>query len=177
MAHYLRHGQCKANAEHVFAGQEDDSDLTDLGERQPLDAAEDAARRNIQITRIICSPLIRTRRTAEIFAGAIGFDLSDIDEDPRLLERKMGVVSGMKYANAPEGDWSALPGVEPLDEVRERVLGFWKEHSDDRGLLVVGHDGAQKVLEAMRQGVSLENLPALPSFPQDCLVEVNVSWL
>lgn len=177
MPYYLRHGQCEANAKKVFAGQEDDSDLTELGERQPVDAAKDAKRRGLRITRIICSPLIRTTRTAEIFADEYGLGQGDIQQDPRLLERKMGVISGTPVAEAPAGDWSHLPGVEPLAEVEERAVSFWEEHRDDPELLVVGHDGTQKVPAAKAQGIPLEELYKLPSFPQDQVVEVDLSWL
>ncbi len=177
MAYYLRHGQCLANAQHIFAGQEDDSELTPLGEQQPLQAAKDAQGRGLRIARIICSPLRRARHTAQLFAEAFGLDPAVVQIDSRLLERKMGVVSGKPYNEAPEGDWSKLPGVEPLGEVCERVLSFWREHKDDADLLVVGHDGAQKVLEALRQQLPLENLPALPSFPQDKVVEVELGRL
>jgi broad specificity phosphatase PhoE len=173
---YLRHGQCLANAEHRLAGQEDDSALTPLGEQQPADAAQDAAKRGLSISRIICSPLKRTHRSAELFAQAYGFT-GQIETDPRIIERAMGVVSGMSYDQAPTGDWSDLQGVEPFQAVQARVLDFWREHRNEDGLLVVGRDAAQKVLEATRRGLALADSPSLPSFPQDRVIEIDLTWL
>ncbi|MEI6710902.1 MAG: phosphoglycerate mutase family protein [bacterium] len=71
--YFLRHGQTLANLNGNFAGQKDNSPLTDLGIQQAKDAAKAWKQQNIQLDKIVSSPLIRARKTAEIFAEGIGY--------------------------------------------------------------------------------------------------------
>lgn len=69
--YFLRHGQSLANIQGNFAGQRDNSPLTELGIQQAKDAGKMWNEKGISLDKIISSPLIRARKTAEIFANEI----------------------------------------------------------------------------------------------------------
>lgn len=86
--YFLRHGQCKANLEEVFAGQGDDSELTELGFDQAATAGDTLAPLNI--VRIISSNLVRASHTAETAGAKIGFEPKDIAMMSDLLNMTLG---------------------------------------------------------------------------------------
>jgi broad specificity phosphatase PhoE len=72
MIYFIRHGESEANLRHVFAGQKDNSALTDKGREQARLEGEKIKSLNLSISKIISSPLIRAHDTAKIVAGIIG---------------------------------------------------------------------------------------------------------
>jgi ribonuclease H / adenosylcobalamin/alpha-ribazole phosphatase len=124
----LRHGQTALSIERRFAGR-GEIPLTEVGRQQAAAAAvRIAARGGIDL--VICSPLSRARRTAEVVADATGAALL-VDDD--LAETDFGEWEGMTFAEVmarwPEemAAWMANadvapPGGESLASAGRRAL-------------------------------------------------------
>jgi ribonuclease H / adenosylcobalamin/alpha-ribazole phosphatase len=124
----LRHGQTALSVERRFAGR-GDAPLTEVGRQQASAAAARLAARG-GIDLVICSPLARTRRTAEAVADATGATLQ-VDDD--LAETDFGEWEGMTFAEVMErwpdemAAWMASadvapPGGESLSGAARRAL-------------------------------------------------------
>ncbi len=114
-AHLLlaRHGQATWGPDHRW----DSSDpLTELGQRQAEELAAYLAGRGDPPDRIVASPAVRARQTAEACAAALGLT---VEADDRLLEFGSGAITPFTLAEMLEH--------LPYDD-------FW--HPDD-----AGHDG------------------------------------
>jgi broad specificity phosphatase PhoE len=92
----LRHGESVGNASGIFQGQID-MPLNDTGRLQAQSLA--AAWKNCRTSfdRIISSPLLRARETAEIISGQLNVG---IDFDPDLMERNGGLRQGLTIEEA-----------------------------------------------------------------------------
>jgi ribonuclease H / adenosylcobalamin/alpha-ribazole phosphatase len=124
----LRHGQTALSAERRFAGR-GDVPLTDTGLEQASAAARRlAARGGIDV--VVCSPLIRARRTAEAVAEATG---APLETDDDLAETDFGEWEGLTFAEVmarwPDemAAWMASadvspPGGESLSGAARRAL-------------------------------------------------------
>ncbi len=71
MIYFVRHGESQNNVEGVFAGQRNDSQLTEKGKKQARAAGKEFQDKRVRIDRIISSPLKRALGTAEIIADII----------------------------------------------------------------------------------------------------------
>jgi 2,3-bisphosphoglycerate-dependent phosphoglycerate mutase len=147
---FMRHGQADNNVNRILVGRHVESHLTEQGRRQVGYAAKDL--KNIQVDKVVVSPVIRAVETAEIVCNEIGLEY-EIDE--RLYEIELGKLVGMnfdevmsKYGNLflkfyDEYD-PALErfGVEPFTSVKERVKSLLEEVAEkhtDRNILCVTH--------------------------------------
>lgn len=112
----LRHGQTPMSAARQYSGISN-PDLSDLGRAQAQAAATFLARRG-GIDAIVCSPLNRTRQTAEAAAAQLGLDVEVMDG---LIETDFGRWDGLTFAQAQESDpdlhsaWLSDPSVAPPD--------------------------------------------------------------
>ena len=93
MIYFIRHGESEANLRHLFAGQRDDSSLTEKGKSQALIEGNKLKELNINVDVIISSPLKRAFDTAKIVADAIGYG-KEIVVDSRIIEYDMGDLTG-----------------------------------------------------------------------------------
>lgn len=147
---FMRHGQADNNVNRILVGRHVESHLTEQGRRQVEYAAKDL--NDIQIDRVVVSPVIRAVETAEIVCKELGLNY-EIDE--RLYEIELGKLVGMnfdevmsKYGNLflkfyDEYD-PALEhfGVEPFTSVKKRVNNLLEEAVEkhgDRNILCVTH--------------------------------------
>jgi len=94
----LRHGQSVGNAEGRYQGQSN-FPLNDTGRAQAQALARRWAAEGIAFDRIISSPLLRARETADIIAAALN---TPIEEDALWQERDNGLLSGMRAEEAAE---------------------------------------------------------------------------
>src|SRR6185369_5325047 len=99
MIYFVRHGESEANLKGVFAGQRDDSLLTQKGREQARKTAENIKEKGLVFDRIISSPLKRTFETAKIIASIIGFDTNKIEIDSCITEYDMGNLTGTPIKN------------------------------------------------------------------------------
>lgn len=162
----IRHAQSEANALNVLAGQKD-YPLTAQGHDDARHIAERFCER-YQPDRIICSPLLRTRQTAQPFADLLH---QQVEFDPRIMEQNMGRFSSMSYAEA-EADpsyqadrsarWNWIPagGGESYEMVATRIRAFLSDLLQEQGeVLVVTHSVAMRLLRANIE----HTLPLYPS--------------
>lgn len=130
----VRHGETAWNRERRWQGRQGVG-LNELGRQQagaavPL-LADPAAPR---WSWLVCSPLERTRQTAEIISDGLGLDVmgSDvmgsggsgrlaIQDDDAVVERAYGEAEGM-YASDAARRWpdGRFPGMESDDELGDR---------------------------------------------------------
>jgi probable phosphomutase (TIGR03848 family) len=129
----LRHGRSTSNTAHILAGRSEGVDLDDKGRQQ---AAELIGRiGELPIRAVVCSPLLRCRRTVEPLAEALGV-APIVDE--RFSEVDYGQWTGRKIADlAKEALWSVVqahpsaavfPGGEGLAEVQARAVAAARDH-------------------------------------------------
>nr|WP_245548351.1 histidine phosphatase family protein [Gordonia araii] len=140
----LRHGQTPLSVERRYSGR-DDVALTELGVDQAARAAGRLA--NWPISAIVCSPLRRTRQTAEPLAAAAGLPVT---VDDRLIEADFGEWEGLTFTEAAQRDpelhreWVgdeviAPPGGESFADAARRV-------ADARAAIVADHPGQTVVV-------------------------------
>lgn len=129
----VRHGRTEANASGLLLGRRLDPGLDGLGVRQAaaLGAVLGGA------TRVVCSPLRRTRETA----AALGLPITI---DDRWVEIDYGSLDGTPLSAVPSSTWAAwrrdirfVPGGgESLAAVGERV----RSACDDLAEEAAAHD-------------------------------------
>jgi isoleucyl-tRNA synthetase/phosphohistidine phosphatase SixA len=134
----VRHGESEGNVKGIYQGQEPGTDLTDRGRGQAAATGAWLAPQRVDI--IYCSPLARTRQTAQAIADATG---ARIVVDDRLRETGFGEheksainVSDLALVrarrakklieNTPESVFH-LPGMERWEEVRARIGSFLRD--------------------------------------------------
>lgn len=126
----VRHGVTQQSIEHRFSGLHGfDPPLIDLGRRQAEAAAEELARRGGADV-LVCSPLQRTRQTAEIIAERLGMGEPLIVDG--IAEADFGEWDSLNFAEV-KARWPdelaawlasmevAPPGGESFAQVRRRV--------------------------------------------------------
>ncbi|MGM0432431.1 MAG: histidine phosphatase family protein [Spirochaetota bacterium] len=163
---FMRHCQSTANEEGILASQLD-YPLSDLGHRQAEHIAgrfyeafgEDAVRR------ILCSPLLRARETADPFERLYSVSA----ENSRLLvEQHLGRYSGLSYeqlVNEPgyeqnranRWEWVPEGGGESYQMVAERLREFFLlDHVP--GTLCITHAVTMRMIYAVLSAT-------LPGYP------------
>jgi broad specificity phosphatase PhoE len=152
----LRHGETVWNHERRFTTHTD-VPLSEAGMEQARAAAE--ALSQIAIDRIYCSPLQRTRATAEAIADRQQ-PRPEITPDQRLIEVDAGPFEGMTeeelesgplahdYARWHTNGTPEFPdGTEPFDDALERAATFLDEHDGEPGTtLVVTHGSLARLI-------------------------------
>jgi broad specificity phosphatase PhoE len=148
----VRHGRTEANASGLLLGRRLDPGLDDLGVRQARALAGVVS----GATRIVCSPLRRTRETAEVLGLPVTID-------DRGVEIDYGTLDGTPLAAVPERTWTEwradigfVPGGgESLAALGERV----REAADDlaeearhHDIVVVTHVSPIKAVAAWALG-------------------------
>ena len=172
--YFLRHGQSEANVKHVFAGQKEDSPLTELGKQQAAIAASDLA--TAGITKIVCSNLVRAKQTAEIVAAKLG--IHDIAIDPRIAEYDMGARTGTPNQTITSLELISAKGAEDPNQFRMRVLEALQEYSDSDGsTLLVSHAGVGRVIETMRRHIDAKFFYDIDPYPNAKAVQLDTHWL
>ncbi len=164
-----RHGATELSLEKRFSGRGGfDAPLARLGEQQAEALAfELATRRDIE--RIIASPLLRTRQTAQIVADALGLPVEVMDG---FAECGFGDWDGHTFAEVRERwpleleEWLAStsvapPGGESFEACQARVLSARRdlvERYPGERVLVVAHVTPIKVMVAHAVGAPLDSL-------------------
>lgn len=152
----VRHGRTEANASGLLLGRRVDPGLDELGRQQAvaLAAAVQGA------ARVVCSPLLRTRETAE----ALGLPV-EIDE--RWVEIDYGSLDGTPLRDVPAALWAEwradigfVPGGgESLASLGARVreaAADLVEEARQHDVVVVTHVSPIKAAVAWALGVGDE---------------------
>lgn len=121
----VRHGRTSANAAGLLQGRID-NELDEVGVQQASQIAAALSRTDQRPDRIISSPLMRARQTAQATAELTGLPIS-IDE--RWSELDYGEWDGIPISEVRASDWQrwrantgfAPPGGESLAHLNDRV--------------------------------------------------------
>ncbi len=159
MLYVVRHGRTAANAAGLLLGRLD-PDLDEVGEGQ----AEAVASAIGRVDRVVASPLLRTRRTAQAFAGSAG---PSVEVDERWIEMDYGEFDGRPVADVGRETWAAWqedldwapPGGESHRDLGLRVraaLDDLFEASRTAEIVVVTHVSPIKAALAWTLGVGDE---------------------
>jgi len=128
----LRHGESVGNAQGVLQGQAD-YPLSDRGREQARLLATRWKKEGITFDRVLASPLLRARETAQIVTEALGIDLQ---VDPDWMEF----------------DWGELNGLTG-EQIRQRSDIQW-----DNPYYYYGVNGESRWKVFLRAGRTLQNL-------------------
>ena len=161
----LRHGRSTSNTAGVLAGRSEGVDLDDKGREQAAGLIDRIG--ELPIRALICSPMLRCRRTLEPLAEALC--LEPIIED-RLAEVDYGEWTGRKLGDlASEPLWrvvqahasaAVFPGGEGLAQVQARAVSAVREHDRRLALEYGGPDGADVLWVACTHGDVIKSLIA-----------------
>ena len=160
LAIFMRHGEADNNVNRILVGRHIESHLTENGRQQVRDTANYL--KEILVDKVLVSPVIRARETAEIVCDVINLDY-EIDE--RLYEIELGKLVGMNYEDIIEkhgnlflkfysGDEQMLDdyGVESFTSVKMRIkhlLDEAMERYPDKNIIFVTH------LDPIKAAISL----------------------
>ncbi len=149
LIYFVRHGQNRANVEHVFSHRVVDYSLTARGLAQARAAAEWFRGRSV--ASIYSSPLRRAKETAAAISVTTNAPVVEIDE---LREVNVGELDGRSdqpawdVYNQTVAEWHQgkrqvrFPGGESLEEASQRIEGFVAEvigRHRGEDFVVVGH--------------------------------------
>lgn len=159
--YFIRHGETEWNAIRRMQGQWN-ADLNETGRAQAAGHGRlmEACRPEV----IWCSPLDRTRQTAEIVNARLALPIC---YDDRLMEWNCGDWSGEMYADLPDkwpDEWAAwqadpfrnrAPGGEHYGDMFDRARPFLDELLDTphRTIAIVSHGMIGKVMVAALTGL------------------------
>jgi len=174
-----RHGEAEHNVGKFLSSDNSvKSELTEKGLKQAEVLAENLLKslQNKKIDFIFCSPLLRTKHTAEIVAEKIGFDKSQIIIDDRLKETQVGILNGKTHAEyrkivkTVEGQFFMAPeGGETLVDIKKRVGDFIYEIDkkyEGKNILIVTHEFPIWMLHAVREGMNNKKAAINKSFEE-----------
>jgi 2,3-bisphosphoglycerate-dependent phosphoglycerate mutase len=146
----MRHGQAENNVNKILVGRHVESHLTEYGKRQVADTA--TYLKEVQINKILVSPVIRTIETAKIVCEILG---RTYEVDERLYEIELGKLVGMNYEEIVQkygnlflkfysGNDETLHryGVESFTSVKNRINNLLEElghRGEDENVLLITH--------------------------------------
>jgi len=157
----MRHGHGEHMIARVAACDTNDTfHLTKEGRERARSQAVDLIKK-MGVTKIIASPLLRCKETAEIVAKEIGYDVSTIEYDNRIREYDFGNLCGKpfdEFLSLRNGGISSfsdtLGGTTPLD-VKKRIGEFMYDLENsyqNETILIVTHGIIFDSLHALLEG-------------------------
>lgn len=143
----FRHGQCDHNIKNwISCGLDSKSELTDFGKLVVRESAYELKKYleykdNIKI---LASPLLRTKQTAEIICDEIGLNPESIIFDERIKEVDYGSYNEGPVSNLPydvyDIDKFKEQGGENYEDIHKRIDSFMNEvFNDTDTFIVVSH--------------------------------------
>lgn len=179
-----RHGATAYSLEKRFSGTGGaDLPLIELGQQQGSALAREIARRG-EVTRIVTSPLLRARQTAELIAQETGLE---IEVDELFTECSFGDWDGHTFTEVREkwpdemADWLASTSVAPpsgesfdacQSRVREGLRGLLDRHPGET-ILLVAHVTPIKLLVTDAVGAPVDSVYRMELPP--CSIS-KVAW-
>lgn len=165
----MRHGQAENNVKHVWDSSVTSTvPLTEEGIQQATDSAQSLKDKKIDL--IICSPLLRTKMTAEIVADIIGYPKDQIVFDERLREVNPGnVYQGnplqnflSKFATYKDRYLHANPDGENYADVKRRgmeALYDFEKTYQGKNILMFSHGGVIMNMIIGSRGLGHQYIP------------------
>ncbi len=149
--YFVRHGESEANVQHVISNRVSPFGLTELGRRQAQTLA--GKLRDIPITAIFSSPVLRAKETADIVSRSfyLPYQVTEAlrEYDCGYLEGRSDEESWKQHRKYYE-DWtvhhnySSKPTAgESFIDIQNRFLPFIEslKHRNDEHILLIGHGG------------------------------------
>lgn len=142
---YVRHGETDWNTKGKLQGWTD-IPLNEKGMEQARKTTE--ILREYPFDRIVCSPLLRAKQTAEIINESRGVPL---EADERIKERGFGTLEGGPFTQEDFAQWwksdfdCGAVGMEPMPVLFARVASLIAELQEkypEETVLLVSHGGA-----------------------------------
>lgn len=167
-----RHAESIANTQGIYQGQTYDTQLSALGRRQALALAGRLTGNGVD--KVITSPLLRTRQTAEFIASAAGCMLVT---DERIMETNHGDWEGRRKGwikrKFPKlwRDWqkrpyeTAFPNGERFRDAAKRVNQFLLDTKWGGTVVVVTHDNVIRLMVAQILGLPINAMWNIPLDP------------
>lgn len=170
---FVRHGESEANIKGVFAGQRDDSPLTEKGREQARRAAFDLLNKDIKPHKMIISPLIRAYETAQIIIQHANLQDLGISIEERITEYDMGVLTGTPIRKVTSAELVAAKQAEDPQKFMDRVHNLLEEFiNTDETILIVSHAGVGRIIEAKKKGLPASTFYDLDPFPNAQIIEL-----
>lgn len=180
--YYLaRHGEADHNiAKFLSADNSVKSELTENGLTQANELGENLLhslkKENKKIDIIFCSPLLRTKHTAEIVAEKLGFKKEDIIIDDRIKEVQSGVLNGqptseyLKLVKSVGEQFKVAPeNGETVADIRKRVGDFIYDIDTtykNKNILIITHEYPIWMFHSVREGMDQKKATAIKTFGQ-----------
>jgi len=162
----MRHGESTKNVAGIIRSrlEDDDVHLTEKGRAEAQTSANTF--KHSGINRIVVSPFLRAKETAEITREVLGLSATSVSYDERLIEYKHGtfdrkpeqsfwehyITSVNAYDVGPEGGESAREMGARMGEVLYELEQ--KYHGEN--ILIVSHEWPLLALSALARGCSKE---------------------
>ncbi len=134
----IRHGETNWNKEGRLQGREN-IPLNEEGIKQIKKTTEYLIK--YKWDKIITSPLLRAKQSAEIIAKGIG--LKDIIEEEEFIERDFGEASGMTVEERekafPDGKYK---GMEIFEELQQRIVSSVNKYKNiyyGKNIIIISH--------------------------------------
>ena len=174
MIYFIRHGESEANEKKVFAGQKDDSILTEKGRQQAKNTAKEILNKKVKIDRIITSPLKRAVETAHIIAQEIGFDISKIIKDERITEYDLGSLSGSPWTSVI--NLSEAQNTEDPYLLKDRILSCLNDvYKLPGNTLLCGHGISGRMIKTIKENNDPKTFYTMPTLENASILEID--WL
>lgn len=152
--HVVRHADAVPESDGAFAVYDDYEahPLSERGRAQARAVAERCA--ELDLAAVYASPIRRARETAEAIAAAAGVAVEDeagvreIAIGPLATAEPMTMRARLEWLAVVamrDGSWAGIPGTEPSQEVRGRMLGALDAiaaRHPGRRVAVISHAGA-----------------------------------
>lgn len=167
----MRHGQATCNLTNTISSKKlDESVLTDLGKEEVRVSAEAMKARLGPVDNVViyASDFSRTKETAEIVAGVIGYEKTNIIFDERLREINAGDFDGSDWGsrtnyfnNLFDHLYKPVPNGESVEDVKKRIAEFFYDietkHKSAR-VLVVTHGLPLRLSLNVAKGMTMRDL-------------------
>jgi len=157
--YFVRHGESQANLQHVISNRESPFGLTEFGKEQANTLAENL--KDIPITAIYSSPVLRARETAEILSQSLHLPYQVTEAlreyDCGILEDKSDEESWKLHSEIAE-DWvlhhnylRKPEGGENFLEIKKRFIPFVESFAQNGlrvqdQILFVSHGGLLQLI-------------------------------
>lgn len=170
---FVRHGESVANTKGIFAGQRDNSPLTEKGREQAKQAAIDLLRKKLKLKKIIVSPLIRAYETAQIIIRHASLQNVEIIVEKRIAEYDMGSLTGTPYRKITSKELVVAENAEDPQKFMDRVHSLLEEIiNTNETILIVSHAGVGRIIEAKKKGLPASTFYDLDPLPNAQVIEL-----
>lgn len=170
---FVRHGESEANTKGMFAGQRENSPLTEKGREQAKQAALDLLNKKIKPQRVIVSPLIRAYETAQIIIRNANLQDVKIIVEERVAEYDMGSFTGTPYRKITSAELIAAENAEDPQKFMDRVHNLLEEIINaNEIILIVSHAGVGRIIETKKKGLPASTFYDLDPPPNAQVIEL-----